>query len=98
VLRRWVMCGVLLHRMCAFTDVCRYRLAERALRGKDPPLLYALVGAGCSNIVPVMFSAVGRQTVMPETVAVPAITTLGYAGVLAGPPPLVLFPTCHLSL
>jgi hypothetical protein len=26
--RRWVMCGVLLHRMCAFTDVCRYRLAE----------------------------------------------------------------------
>lgn len=46
---------------------------------------YALVGAGCSNIVPVLFTAVGRQTVMSEDVAVPAITTLGYAGILAGP-------------
>ncbi len=46
---------------------------------------YALVGAGLSNLVPVLFSAAGRQTVVPENVAVPAITTLGYAGVLAGP-------------
>ncbi|SEP95076.1 Predicted arabinose efflux permease, MFS family [Faunimonas pinastri] len=46
---------------------------------------YALVGAGCSNIVPVLFSAVGRQNVMPERIAVPAVTTLGYAGILAGP-------------
>ena len=46
---------------------------------------YALVGVGCANIVPVLFSAVGRQTAMPENVAVPAITTLGYAGILAGP-------------
>jgi len=46
---------------------------------------YALVGVGCSNIVPVLFSAVGRQSVMPENVAVPAIATLGYAGILAGP-------------
>ena len=46
---------------------------------------YALVGAGCSNIVPVLFTAVGRQKTMPEHVAVPAISTLGYAGILAGP-------------
>ncbi|MGL4428504.1 MAG: MFS transporter [Silvania sp.] len=46
---------------------------------------YVLVGAGCANIVPVMFSAVGRQTHMPQAVAVPAITTMGYLGVLAGP-------------
>jgi MFS family permease len=46
---------------------------------------YALVGVGCSNIVPVLFSSVGRQTVMPENVAVPAIMTLGYAGMLVGP-------------
>jgi predicted MFS family arabinose efflux permease len=46
---------------------------------------YALVGVGCSNIVPVLFTSVGRQTVMPENVAVPAITTLGYAGILCGP-------------
>lgn len=46
---------------------------------------YTLVGAGCSNIVPVLFTSAGRQTVMPENVAVPAITTLGYAGILIGP-------------
>ena len=46
---------------------------------------YALVGMGCSNIVPVLYTAVGKQTVMPEHIAVPAITTLGYAGILAGP-------------
>lgn len=46
---------------------------------------YVLIGAGCANIVPVMFSAVGQQTVMPQAVAVPAMTTLGYLGVLSGP-------------
>jgi predicted MFS family arabinose efflux permease len=46
---------------------------------------YALVGAGCSNIVPVMFSLAGKQTEMPESIAVPAITTMGYAGILLGP-------------
>jgi predicted MFS family arabinose efflux permease len=46
---------------------------------------YALLGLGCSNIVPILFSAVGRQKTMPASVAVPAITTLGYGGILAGP-------------
>lgn len=46
---------------------------------------FALVGAGCSNIVPVLYTAVGRQKIMPEHIAIPAITTLGYAGILAGP-------------
>jgi MFS family permease len=46
---------------------------------------YALVGVGCSNVVPVLFTSVGRQTAMPESSAVPAITTLGYAGILVGP-------------
>ena len=45
----------------------------------------ALVGLGCSNIVPVLFSAVGRQRTMPQSVSVPALTTLGYMGILAGP-------------
>ncbi|KRG43163.1 MFS transporter [Stenotrophomonas panacihumi] len=46
---------------------------------------YALVGIGCANIVPVLFSLAGNQRAMPETIAVPAMSTLGYAGVLAGP-------------
>ncbi len=52
-----------------------------------PPALagFALVGLGCSNIVPVLFSLAGRQHSMPESLAVPAIATMGYAGVLMGP-------------
>ena len=46
---------------------------------------FALVGVGCSNIVPVLYTAVGRQKVVPEHVAVPAISTLGYAEILVGP-------------
>ncbi|WP_368562713.1 MFS transporter [Pseudoxanthomonas sp. UTMC 1351] len=46
---------------------------------------FGLVGAGASNVVPVMFSAAGRQQVMPTHLAVAAITTMGYAGVLLGP-------------
>ena len=56
---------------------------------------YALVGAGAANIVPVLFSAVGRQTVMAENVAVPATMTMGYAGILAGPAGIGL--VAHLS-
>ena len=62
------------------------RLCDGRLGCRRTALLgCALVGAGCSNIVPVLYTAVGKQTVMPEHIAVPAITTLGYAGILAGP-------------
>ena len=46
---------------------------------------YLLIGVGCANIVPVLFTLAGRQTAMPESLAIPAVTTLGYAGILAGP-------------
>lgn len=46
---------------------------------------YALLGVGCANIVPVMFTLAGTQTRMPESVAIPAVTTMAYTGVLIGP-------------
>ena len=46
---------------------------------------FVLVGLGASNIVPVLFSAAGRQQDMPASQAISAITTIGYAGILAGP-------------
>jgi predicted MFS family arabinose efflux permease len=58
---------------------------------------YALVGIGCANIVPVMFTLAGRQTRMPESVAIPAVTTMGYAGVLLGPA-AIGFVAQHWSL
>lgn len=46
---------------------------------------FLLVGLGASNIVPVLFTAAGQQTRMPASLAIAAITTLGYAGILIGP-------------
>lgn len=58
---------------------------------------FALIGLGAANIVPVLFGAAGRQTAMPSGLAVAAVTTVGYAGVLIGPA-LVGFVAHHTSL
>lgn len=46
---------------------------------------YSLLGLGCSNIVPVMFSRVGRQNVMPKAAALSCVSTMAYSGSLLGP-------------
>jgi predicted MFS family arabinose efflux permease len=46
---------------------------------------FILIGLGAANIVPILFRQAGNQTVMPAGLAVAAITTTGYAGVLVGP-------------
>lgn len=68
--------------LCAAAGLVLATLAPSWLAGLAG---YALVGAGCSNIVPVLYTAVGRQKSMSEHIAVPAISTLGYAGILVGP-------------
>jgi predicted MFS family arabinose efflux permease len=54
-------------------------LAAMAMAG------FLLIGLGASNIVPVLFRTAGAQKAMPSALAVGAITTTGYAGILAGP-------------
>ncbi|MEY9127339.1 MFS transporter [Bradyrhizobium yuanmingense] len=46
---------------------------------------FLLIGLGASNLVPVLFRRAAQQKVMPTGLAVAAITTAGYAGVLLGP-------------
>jgi predicted MFS family arabinose efflux permease len=46
---------------------------------------FLLIGLGASNIVPILFRKAGAQTVMPAALAISAMTTTGYAGILAGP-------------
>lgn len=46
---------------------------------------FAIIGIGIANVVPVLFSAAGRLENPPPSISIPAITTLGYAGLLAGP-------------
>ena len=58
---------------------------------------FVLVGIGTANIVPVFFSEGGRIRNIPATVAIPVISTMGYAGQLAGPA-LLGFLAFHFSL
>lgn len=46
---------------------------------------FVLVGLGAANLVPILFSAAGRQTIMPAGLAIASVTTTGYAGILMGP-------------
>jgi len=46
---------------------------------------FALVGVGAANLVPVLFSAAGRQKSMPANMAIAAATTVAYTGMIAGP-------------
>ena len=46
---------------------------------------FILICLGSANLVPIFFSAAGRQTVMPASLAIASVTTTGYAGVLIGP-------------
>lgn len=46
---------------------------------------YGLCGLGCANVSPVLISSLSRQHSMPVHQAVTAATTIGFAGVLAGP-------------
>ncbi|WP_417790977.1 MFS transporter [Stutzerimonas xanthomarina] len=46
---------------------------------------YGLRGLGCANVSPVLISSLSRQHDMPVHQAITAATTIGFAGVLAGP-------------
>nr|WP_233173683.1 MFS transporter [Pedobacter sp. ASV19] len=58
---------------------------------------FVLLGVGAANIVPVFFSEGGRLKGIPASAAIPAISTMGYAGQLAGPA-LLGFIAYHFSL
>jgi predicted MFS family arabinose efflux permease len=58
---------------------------------------FVLLGLGAANIVPVFFSEGGRIEGLSPTVAIPVISTMGYAGQLAGPA-LLGFIAQHFSL
>lgn len=45
----------------------------------------AAAGLAAGNVVPILFSLAGRQTVMPPSQAIAAASMLGYLGVLLGP-------------
>jgi hypothetical protein len=65
--------------VAGFAVVLLSPLATLALAG------FLLIGLGAANIVPVLFRRAGSQKAMPAAMAIAAITTTGYAGILVGP-------------
>jgi MFS family permease len=47
---------------------------------------FALVGIGLANVVPVLFSTAGQMKGVVPSVGVAMVATLGYGGLLMGPP------------
>ena len=46
---------------------------------------FVMLGLGAANIVPVVYTLLGRQKVMPINSCVTAVTSMGYMGVMLGP-------------
>ena len=46
---------------------------------------FILIGLGAANTVPILFRLAGTQHTMPKGLAVAALTTAGYGGMLLGP-------------
>lgn len=75
-------------RILTFGGLCTaagFALAALVPNAAVSILGFALIGTGAANVVPVLFSAAGNQRAMPTNLAIAAVTTLGYAGILLGP-------------
>jgi len=73
---------LLLGSLCAAAGIL---LAVSINDARVTLLAFLLIGFGASNTVPILFSAAGKQETMPASLAISAMTTIGYAGILAGP-------------
>ena len=48
-------------------------------------VLFFVLGLGLANVIPIAFASTANQDEMPMSLALAAVTTLGYAGLLTGP-------------
>jgi fucose permease len=46
---------------------------------------FVLIGLGCCNLVPILFSSAGAQKAMPASLAIAAVAMCGYGGSIGGP-------------
>ena len=62
-------------------------IALTAFAQAVPIILFGLgiAGLAAGNVVPILFTLAGRQTIMPISHAIAATSILGYLGVLIGP-------------
>jgi MFS family permease len=68
--------------LVAFLGFCILLLSPSALIALGS---FILIGLGAANIVPILFRLAGTQHTMPKGLAVAALSTAGYGGMLMGP-------------
>jgi len=49
-------------------------------------IAFMMVGLGVSSIVPTVYSAAGRHTIIPPGIAIATVSSVGFLGFLMGPP------------
>jgi predicted MFS family arabinose efflux permease len=76
---RAILCWSGLAAMAGFALLLAAPIPAVAMSG------FLLIGLGSSNVVPVLIRGAGTQRAMPPGLAVAAITTVGYLGILLGP-------------
>ena len=80
--RKSVMFGGCVFAAIGFTLSATVPIAAVSILG------FAMVGIGLANVVPILFTASGNQNDMPAGLALSSVTTMGYLGLLVGPPML----------
>jgi MFS family permease len=77
---RWLLCG----------GGALAALSMAALLVSGSPALsivgYALIGAGLAPVVPILFNAATRVPGTSRAAAIAAVSSIGYAGFMVGPP------------
>jgi MFS family permease len=68
--------------LVAFLGFCLLLLSPFALIALGS---FILIGLGAANVVPILFRLAGTQHTMPKGLAVAALTSAGYGGMLMGP-------------
>ena len=69
---------------CAFS-FCSFLLTLFVLPKEWALVGFLLIGFGNANVIPILFSASGKQTQISTASAIAIVSSLGYSGILIGP-------------
>ncbi|KAA6310450.1 Inner membrane protein YbjJ, partial [termite gut metagenome] len=73
-------------KVCGMTIACGLLMATLFPYLVTATLGFFLVGIGVSAVVPITYSMAGKSKVMLPSVAIAAVSTIGFLGFLLGPP------------
>lgn len=73
-------------KLSGFMTVCGFLIAVLFPMQTPAIIGFLIVGLGVSSVVPLAYSAASKSKTMPASQALSTVTTIGFFGLLAGPP------------